>query len=100
MVGAKGWYLRACSKAGIKPHPARLPAMLPRFFVDSLAEGDDIVVDPSAGSNVTGEVAGATNRLWLAFELREDYLEGSRFPSLNPAIDGVPATSTQKPPLQ
>jgi len=37
------------------------------------------VVDPFAGSNVTGEVAERLERHWLAFEIVEEYLEGSRF---------------------
>jgi hypothetical protein len=37
------------------------------------------VVDPFAGSNVTGEVAERLERRWLAFEIIEKYLEGSKF---------------------
>ena len=41
-------------------------------------------MDPFAGSNVTGEVAERLGRRWLAFEIVEEYLEGStfRFPEL------------------
>jgi site-specific DNA-methyltransferase (cytosine-N4-specific) len=38
-----------------------------------------MVVDPFAGSNITGEVAERLKRRWLAFELVEEYLEGSKF---------------------
>jgi DNA modification methylase len=31
----------------------------------------DLVLDPFAGSNVTGEVAERLNRNWVAFERRE-----------------------------
>ena len=43
-----------------------------------------MVIDPFAGSNITGEVAERLQRRWLAFELAPHYLEGSkyRFPSL------------------
>jgi DNA modification methylase len=39
----------------------------------------DLVLDPFAGSNVTGEVAERLNRNWVAFEREEKYLEGSKF---------------------
>lgn len=72
-------YLSACRKAGIKPHPARYPASLPEFFIRFLTDEGDTVLDPFAGSNVTGEVCEQMRRKWIAFELSEDYLEGSRF---------------------
>ncbi len=76
---SNSYYLTACRKAGIKPHPARYPAALPEFFIRFLTDENDLVVDPFAGSNVTGEVAENLRRRWLTFELNEDYLEGSRF---------------------
>lgn len=72
-------YLRACREHGIKPHPARFPHSLPEFFIRMLTDLDDVVLDPFAGSNVTGEVAEMLQRRWLAFELVEEYLQGSRF---------------------
>jgi DNA modification methylase len=72
-------YLRACRQFGLKPHPARFPAAVPEFFVKLLTDSNDLVVDPFAGSNVTGEVAEKLNRKWIAFELIEEYLKGSRF---------------------
>ncbi|MCI0524857.1 MAG: site-specific DNA-methyltransferase [Acidobacteria bacterium] len=72
-------YLTACRKAGIKPHPARYPADLPEFFISLLTDEGDLVLDPFAGSNVTGEVCEQMRRKWIAFELNEDYLAGSRF---------------------
>ena len=77
-------YLRECRQRGIKPHPARFPHGLPEFFILFLTEPGDLVVDPFAGSNVTGEVAERLARRWLAFELVEEYLEASklRFPDL------------------
>jgi DNA modification methylase len=76
---SNSWYLRACARAGVKPHPARFPAKLPRFFIDFLSEPGDVVLDPFAGSNVSGEAAEEARRRWVAFELVEDYLIGSRF---------------------
>lgn len=72
-------YLRECRKRKIKPHPARFPHGLPEFFIKFLTEPGDLVVDPFAGSNITGEVAEKLGRRWLAFELVEEYLEASKF---------------------
>jgi len=72
-------YLKACEKAGLKPHPARFPREIPEFFIKLTTEEMDLILDPFAGSNVTGEAAEFTNRHWIAIEIRKDYLEGSRF---------------------
>src|SRR5207302_281533 len=55
-------YQRACMEHRIKPHPARFPVGLPAFFIEFLSEEGDLVCDPFAGSNVTGEAAEALNR--------------------------------------
>lgn len=70
-------YQRACRVNGLRVHPARFPAGLPEFFIKFLTDPGDLVVDPFAGSNVTGEVAERLGRRWLGFELVEEYLEGS-----------------------
>jgi len=72
-------YLRACRKFGLKPNPARYPAGLPEFFIKFLSDPNDLILDPFAGSNVTGEVAEKLNRRWIAVDLIEEYLKGSRF---------------------
>jgi len=72
-------YLRMCNKFNVKPHPARFPAKLPEFFIKFLTDKEDIVFDPFAGSNVTGEVAENLGRKWIAFEIVEEYLRGSKF---------------------
>ena len=93
---SNSWYLRACAREGVKPHPARFPAKLPRFFIEFLTDPGDIVLDPYAGSNVTGEAAEASHRKWLAFEMREDYLLGSRFRFERPGIEAsVPPEKRQ-----
>lgn len=79
-------YIKGCRANELKPHPARFPAALPSFFIRLLTEEGDLVLDPFAGSNTTGAVAESLKRDWLAFELREDYLEGSRF-RFDPEID-------------
>ncbi|MFO0925797.1 MAG: DNA methyltransferase [Gemmataceae bacterium] len=62
-------YLGRCKAAGLDPHPARFPLPLPEFFVRFLSEPDDLVLDPFAGSNVTGYVAERNKRRWLAFQM-------------------------------
>src|SRR5580700_10876101 len=46
-------YTKQCKENGIKIHPARFPALLPKFFIKLLTDPDDLVVDPFAGSNTT-----------------------------------------------
>src|SRR5688500_8633258 len=57
-------YIRLCSERQLKPHPARFPAALPEFFIKFLTDPDDLVVDPFAGSNMSGAVAEALRRRW------------------------------------
>lgn len=74
---SNSFYLRACRERGVKPHPARYPETLVKFFLNFLTDEHDLVVDPFAGSNVTGAACDAMNRRWLASELVADYIEGS-----------------------
>lgn len=76
---ANGCYMSRCKNAGIKPHPARFPIHLPAFFIRYLTNNGDIILDPFAGSNTTGEAAEREGRRWLAFEIDETYLEASTF---------------------
>ncbi len=76
---SNSFYLQACREAGLSPHPARFPGQLPEFFIRFLTNEGDLVFDPFAGSNVTGEMAERIQRRWLAFEVVEDYLKGSIF---------------------
>ena len=70
-------YLRYCAEHDLKAHPARYPAVLPEYFIRMLTDPGDLVVDPFAGSCVTGEVTERLNRNWICVELREDYVEGA-----------------------
>lgn len=72
-------YQQLCREAGLPIHPARFPAALPEFFVKFLTDENDLVIDPFAGSNVTGEVCERLQRKWIAIELVEEYLVGSKF---------------------
>lgn len=76
---SNSYYMRMCNKHKLKIHPARYPLKLPEFFIKFLTDKNDVVLDPFAGSNVTGEAAENNGRKWLAFELSKEYLEGSRF---------------------
>ena len=72
-------YLRKCRLEGVKPHPARFPADLPRFIIGLCSEENDLILDPFAGSNTTGAVAEEMNRRWIAFEMDAEYLRGSMY---------------------
>lgn len=76
---ANSAYLESCRAKGLPIHPARFPRALPEFFTKLCTDEGDLVVDPFAGSNMTGSVAEALERRWLGFELDQEYLEGSRF---------------------
>jgi site-specific DNA-methyltransferase (cytosine-N4-specific) len=72
-------YLRRCKEAGLPIHPARFPPAEPEFFIQFLTEPRQLVVDPFAGSNVTGQAAEKLQRRWLSIEINADYVAGSRF---------------------
>lgn len=79
-------YVRYCKEHDIKPHPARFPSALPEFFIRMLTDTGDIVVDPFAGSCVTGEVCEKLARRWTCVEMDEEYCRGAvgRFPVAPP----------------
>ncbi len=72
-------YLKALGAAGIPVHPARFPRGVPEFFIKLCTSKGDVVLDPFAGSNVTGEAAEKLGRKWISIELAEEYVTGSRF---------------------
>lgn len=74
---SNSYYLRYCTEKGIKPHPARYPSTLPEYFIRMLTNKNDVVVDPFAGSCVTGEVCEKLGRKWTCIELVEEYLTGA-----------------------
>ena len=74
---SNGPYQQYCKEHGIRPHPARFPTELPEYFVRFLTDKGDLVVDPFAGSCVTGEVAERLGRRWVCVDLEEEYLEGA-----------------------
>jgi DNA modification methylase len=76
-------YIQASKAEGMKVHPARFPAALPEFFTKLTTEPGDVVLDPFAGSNMTGRVAEDLDRRWVSIELNSDYVvnSGLRFGS-------------------
>ena len=90
-------YIRKCNERGIKPHPARYPEQLVKFFLDFLTDKGDLVIDPFAGSNVTGAVCDQFGRRWLASEIEARYIEGSavRF-EIGPLFDALVERSRRR----
>jgi DNA modification methylase len=84
-------YIRRCKAAGLPVHPARFPPDLPEFFIRFLTQEGQLVVDPFAGSNVTGQVAERLGRRWLSVEINADYVEGSRLRFDEAAATAVPS---------
>lgn len=72
-------YMRKCRENEIIPHPARFPIELPLFFIQFLTIKGDLVLDPFAGSNTTGEAAEKLERKWISIEISQDYLEASKY---------------------
>ena len=74
---SNGAYQSYCKENDLPVHPARYPDALPEYFIRMLTDPGDVVLDPFAGSCVTGEVAARLQRKWLCCELDEDYLLGA-----------------------
>lgn len=74
---SNSYYLRYCKEHRLRVNPARYPAELPEYFIRMLTDRKDMVVDPFAGSCVTGEVCERLERRWICVELIEQYLEGA-----------------------
>ncbi len=71
-------YLFRCRAAKLPIHPARFPPELPDFFVRFLTQPGQLVLDPFAGSNVTGQVAETLERKWMSVEIDANYVAGSK----------------------
>jgi len=74
---SNSYYLKYCKEQGLNPHPARFPSEIPEYFIRMLTDPNDFVLDPFAGSCVTGETAERLKRNWLCVEIVEDYLKGA-----------------------
>ena len=98
---SNGRYQEYCRRENLDIHPARFPLQLPEYFVRFLTNPGDLVVDPFAGSCVTGVVAENLRRRWVCCELSEEYLMGgrSRFePTLQPLPKDRQRSYTIAPP--
>jgi site-specific DNA-methyltransferase (cytosine-N4-specific) len=71
-------YIRRCRAAKLPVHPARFVPEIPDFFIRFLTEPNQTVLDPFAGSNVTGQMAEQLGRRWIGCEINADYVAGSR----------------------
>jgi len=70
-------YLRYCTENNLKAHPARYPKEIPEYFIRMLTDKDDLVLDPFAGSCVTGDVCERLQRKWICIDICEEYLKGA-----------------------
>jgi site-specific DNA-methyltransferase (cytosine-N4-specific) len=71
-------YLSYCKENKLELHPARMPEFIPEFFIKFLTNQEDIVLDPFAGSNVTGYTAEKLQRKWISVEANINYVKGSK----------------------
>lgn len=71
-------YLEYCRRHRIKGHPARMPMSVADFFVKFLTTKDKLVLDPFAGSNVSGAAAEKLGRHWISVEPLKRYISSSR----------------------
>ena len=74
---SNGRYQGYCRDNDFPVHPARYPSQLPEYFIRFLTDPGDLVLDPFAGSCVTGAVADALGRKWVCCELNKEYLVGA-----------------------
>jgi site-specific DNA-methyltransferase (cytosine-N4-specific) len=72
-------YTQRCKEKGMKIHPARFPALLPKFFIKLLTDPNDLTLDPFAGSLTAAAVAEGLERRWLAGEAVEEYLKAGAY---------------------
>jgi site-specific DNA-methyltransferase (cytosine-N4-specific) len=70
-------YITHCKSRRLLPHPARMPKEIAEFFVKFLTKPGDLVLDPFAGSNVTGSVAEMLGRKWISIEKNRGYAKAS-----------------------
>lgn len=84
-TAGKGVYFDYCREHQLEIHPARMPREVPEFFIRFLTQENDLILDPFAGSNMTGAVAEQLNRSWMGIEINSSYAEGSkgRFQKIN-----------------
>ena len=77
-ASSNGAYFDYCKKNEFKIHPARFPYAIPDYFIRFLTDQKDLVLDPFAGSSITGFVAENNNRKWITIEKNIDYALGGK----------------------
>ena len=75
---ARDRYQTFCRANGRPPHPARMPEKLAEFFIRFLTDEEDLVMDPFAGSNVTGRTSENLRRRWISIEAKKEYIVDSQ----------------------
>jgi len=88
-TSSNDYFQRNCRNYKITPHPARMPEGLASFFIQFLSDPGDIVLDPFAGSNITGYVAECMNRKWISIEIDKEYEMQSIIRLNNPIIQEI-----------
>jgi len=82
-------YLNSCKDSQLSPHPARMPSDLVLFFVKFLTDKNDLVIDPFAGSNTTGEICESLERKWISIEIDKSYVVSSKFKFMDKINESV-----------
>jgi len=68
-----------------------MPEKLADFFIRFLTDEHDLVLDPFAGSNVTGYVSEKLQRKWISIEAKRDYVVDSRSRFEKAIVQAVPS---------
>lgn len=94
---SNGAYQDYCRANHLPVHPARFPGRIPEYFIRMLTDKGDLVLDPFAGSCVTGEISESLERNWICIDLDEMYLKGAlaRFVGIKPQLPKVDSTPYQ-----
>ena len=74
---SKDRYSDFCKENELVIHPARIHSLIPEFFIRMLTSEGDFVIDPFAGSCVTGAVSERLGRKWVCCDTNEEYLLGA-----------------------
>lgn len=85
-TASNDFFSRFCKEKKIIPHPARMPTGLAAFFIQFLTEREDWVLDPFAGTNITGYAAQRLGRRWLAIDASEEYAKQAEIRFKDPKL--------------
>lgn len=80
------FFHKACKKAKITPHPARMPGGLASFFIQYLTDERDLVLDPFGGSNTTGYMSALLGRQWLSIDAQREFVRQSKLRFKDPLL--------------